>query len=160
MLQDLFGSSCNVVRNPTGALPPGGLGGCGGQDFDDVATISTVRVSGAASEELAGALPVVFRAHFVGGASSRLSLVVLSVACTGVGEGAGSSSSTSIKAGASSSGSASEEIADGEFDRGPSSSVFGAVVSEEARWRSGSQPTSARSVARTRPLSAMASSVA
>ena len=80
-----------------------------------------------------------FRAHSAGGtSSSRLSLVVLSVACTGVGEGAGSSSSTSIKEGASSSGSASEEIADGEFDRGPSSSVLGAVVSDKARGRGGS----------------------
>ena len=112
--------------------------------------------------QLFGALPEVFRAHFVGGtSSSRLSLVVLSVACTGVGEGAGSCSSTSIKEGASSSGSASEEIADGEFDRGPSSSVFGAVVSEEVRGRGGSPPTSARSVrTRARPLSAIASSVA
>ena len=104
------------------------------------------------------------RAHFAGGASSRLSLVVLSVACMGIGEGAGSRSSTSIEESASSSGSTSGEItddafdqkpsssaddefdqkplspvsADDEFDQKPSSSVFGAMVTDKARGRGSS----------------------
>ena len=116
---------------------------CGGADFDDVATISTARVSGAASEELAGAPPLLFRAHFAGGASSRLSLIMLSIVPRTIeestdssgGHAAGSGSSSGIKVGAGSSGSGSKEIAetadDDAFDMVSSSTVTDAVVSEE-----------------------------